>query len=123
MTEITKDNLSSFIEYYHGFHDSFISNINYDIKRSQIELFIDVHWSDTPSLKKDGTFETNNIKMRMIFKGVEHCNFKELFSWDYIDDVFINYIIIKNKEYICFASSEEEPFVYIVCDSIEYEEF
>ena len=122
MILITKDNLSSFIEHYHGFHDSYITNINYDIRLSKIELFIDVYWSGEPILKEDRTYETNKIKMKMIFNGVEQCNNKEIFSWDYISDVFIKYIKIKNKEFICFASDEKEPLVYIVCDNIEYEE-
>lgn len=122
MILITKDNLSSFIEYYHGFHDSYITNINYDIRLSKIELFIDVYWSGKPILKEDRTYETNKTKMKMIFNGVEQCNNKEIFSWDYISGAFIKYIKIKNKEFICFASDENEPLVYIVCDKIEYEE-
>jgi len=122
MISITKDNLSSFIEYYHSFHDSYITNINYDIRSSQIELFIDVYWSGGPILKEDGTYETNKTKMKMVFNGVEQCNNKEIFSWDYISDAFIQYIKIKNKEFICFASDEKEPLVYIVCNNIEYEE-
>lgn len=122
MILITKDNLSSFIEYYHGFHDSYITNINYDIKLSKIELFIDVYWSGTPILKEDGTYETNKTKMKMLFSGVEQCNNSEIFSWDYINNAFIKYIKVKNKEFICFASDEEEPLVYIVCDNIKYEE-
>lgn len=122
MILITKDNLSSFIEYYHGFHDSHITNINYDIMLSKIELFIDVYWSGKPILKEDRTYETNKTKMKMIFNGVEQCNNKEMFSWDYISDAFIKYIKIRNKEFICFASDENDPLVYIVCDNIEYEE-
>lgn len=122
MILITKDNLSSFIEYYHGFHDSYITNINYDIRLSKIELFIDVCWSGDPILKEDRTYETNKTKMKMIFNGVEQCNNKEIFSWDYISTAFIKYIKIKNKEFICFASDEKEPLVYIICDNIEYEE-
>ncbi len=122
MILITKDNLSSFIEYYHGFHDSYITNINYDIRLSKIELFIDVYLSGEPILKEDRTYETNKPKMKMIFNGVKQCNNKEIFSWDYISDAFIKYIKIKNKEFICFANDEKEPLVYIVCDNIEYEE-
>lgn len=122
MILITKDNLSSFIENYHGFHDSYITNINYDIRLSQIELFIDVYWSGNPILKEDGTYETNKTKMKMIFSGVEQCNNRQIFSWDYINDAFMKYVKIKSKEFICFASDEEEPLVYIVCDNIKYEE-
>lgn len=122
MNLITKDNLSTFIEYYHGFHDSYITNINYDIKNSQIEILIDVYWSGEPKLNKDGTYDTNKTKIKMKLNGVEQCNNKEIFSWDYINDAFIKYIKIKNKEFICFASDEDDPLVYVVCDSIEYEE-
>ncbi len=122
MILITKDNLQSFIEYYHGFHDSYITNINYNINNSQIELFMNVYWSAKPILKEDGIYDTNKTKMKIIFNGVEQCNNKEIFSWDYISDIFIKYIKIKNKEYICFANDEKEPLIYIVCDNIEYEE-
>lgn len=122
MILITKENLESFLEHYHGFHDSYITDIHYDIKCSKIEIFIDVYWSGVPIQKTDGTYETGRTKIKMIFNGVEQCNNKEIFSWDYISEVFIKHINIKNKEYICFASSEEEPLIYIVCDSIEYEE-
>jgi len=122
MSFITKDNLSSFIDYYHGFHDSYIASIHYDITNSQIEIFIDVYWSGEPVLKEDGTYETNKTKIKLIFNGVEQCHNKEMFSWDYITAAYIKYIKIKNKEYICFASDEKEPLVYIVCDSINYEE-
>ena len=89
---------------------------------SQIELFIDVYWSGNPILKEDGTYETNKTKMKMIFSGVEQCNNRQIFSWDYINDAFMKYVKIKSKEFICFASDEEEPLVYIVCDNIKYEE-
>lgn len=113
MIKITKENLNKFCSNYEDLHDAFITNINYDIFKSEIEVLI------------ENVFTLNNgkyLKMRLVFKGVEQCNNKEIFSWDYIMQAFIKYIKIKNKEYICFASDEEDPFVYIVCDSIEYEE-
>ena len=45
-----------------------------------------------------------------------------MFSWDYINKVFIKYIKLDNKEFICFASDEQDPVIYIVCESIKYEE-
>lgn len=122
MNKITKNNLDEFVKYYHGFHDSYITNINYDISKSEIELLINVYWSGEPVLKEDKTYDTNKTKMRMILNGVERYNTKEIFSWDFIYDAFIKYIKIDNKEFICFASNEQEPLIYIVCDSIEYEE-
>lgn len=122
MNKITKDNLDEFINYYHKFHDSYITNVNYDISKSQIELLINVCWSGKTILKDDKTYQTNKIKMRMILNNIEQCNNKEMFSWDYINEVFIKYIKLNNNEFICFASDEQEPLIYIICESVEYEE-
>ena len=122
MNKITKDNLAEFINYYHEFHDSYITNVNYDISKSQIELLINVCWVGKSILKENKTYQTNKIKMRMILNNIEQCNNKEMFSWDYINEVFIKYIKLNNNEFICFASDEQEPLIYIVCESVEYEE-
>jgi len=122
MNKITKNNLDEFVKYYLDFHDSYITNINYDISKSKIELFIDVCWSGQPVLKDDNTYQTNKTRMKMILNDVEQCNNKEMFSWDYIDEALIKYIKLDNKEFICFASDVKEPLIYIVCQSIEYEE-
>lgn len=122
MKKINKSNLDEFINYYHSFHDSYITNINYDISKSKIELLIDVCWSGQPILKSDNTYQTNKTKMKMILHDVEQCNNKEMFLWDYINEAFIKYIKLDNKEFICFASDAQNPLIYIVCESIEYEE-
>ena len=80
MILITKENLSSFMEYYHDFHDSYITNVNYNVKLSQIEVFIDVCWSGKPKLKEDRTYETNKTKIKMVFNDVKQCCNKEIFS-------------------------------------------
>lgn len=120
--EISRDNLQEFLDYYHYLHDSTISNINYDIYNSKIEMLIDVFWSGTPKLKEGKTYETNKTKLKIIFEGIEKCNNKEIYSWDFINNVFIKYIKLNNKEFICFAEEEEDPYIYIVCDKIIYEE-
>lgn len=122
MNKINKDNLNEFIKYYHSFHDSYIANINYNISESKIELLIDVCWSGEPILKDDGTYQTNKTKIRLILNDVKQYNNKEIFSWDFINKAFIKYIKLDNKEFICFASDENNPVVYIVCNNIEYEE-
>ena len=122
MILITKDNLLSFMEYYHNFHDSYITNVNYNIELSRIEVMIDVCWSGKPTLKENMKYETNKTKIKMVFNDVKQCYNKEIFYWDYIDKAFLKYIEIKNEEFICFASDENEPLIYIVCDNIEYEE-
>lgn len=118
MIKITKENINVFIDYYHNLHDSYITDVNYSISQSKIELLINVYWCGESTKKSD----TNKTKMKMILNGVEQCNIKEMFSWDYIYDAYIKFIKLHNKDFICFANDEEEPTVYIICDSIEYEE-
>lgn len=65
MDKLSKNNLSSFLEYYHGFHDSYITNINYNILKSQMEILVDVYWSSEPTLKEDGTYTTNKTKLKI----------------------------------------------------------
>ena len=122
MNKITKKNLDEFIKYYHGFHDSYITNINYDITNSKIELFMDVTWSGEPILKDDNTYDVNKTKLRMIFDDVQQCDIKEMYSWDFIMNCYLNYINFEDDEYICFANDEKDPMIYIVCEDIDYEE-
>lgn len=122
MKQITKENLNDFIHYYHAFHDSYITNINYSINKKEIEISFDITWSGEPTLKEDKTYETNKTKLKMIFKEVEQISIKEIFDWDYINEIFFKYIEKKDQEMLCFATDEEEPQVYIICNKIEYEE-
>lgn len=122
MNKITKDNLEKFIKYYHNFHDSYITNIDYDIYKSRIELLIDVMWSGQPILKDDNSYQTNETKLRIILYNVKQFNCKEMFSWDFVYEAFIKYIKLDNEEFICFASDEQQPLIYIICEYMEYEE-
>lgn len=119
MNKITKNNLESFLNNYLDLHDGFITNINYDITKSQIELLINIQWSRNP--KNINKYITKKRKMKIYFNRIEKCNNKELFSWDFIFKAYIKFIVIDNKEFICFANDETNPNIYIVCDTIEYE--
>ena len=119
---LNKDNLKQFLEYYHFFHDSYITNINYLINENKIELFIDICWAGEPILKDDKTYETNKTKLILTFNNIKQFNCKEIFSWDYIDKAYIDNIKINGKDYICFANNKENPLIYIVSDNIEYSE-
>lgn len=122
MNKIIKNNLLEFLEYYHYFHDSYITSINYDISKSKIEMLVDVYWSGTPTLREDNVYETNKTKMKIVFDSIEECNIKEVLPWDYISEIYMKYIKFDGKELICFSSDETEPIIYIVCANIEYEE-
>ncbi len=122
MNKIDKNNLLDFINYYHAFHDSWITNINYDIVNSKIEMSVCVDWSGKSIVKEDGKLDTNKVKMKVIFNDVEKCEIREYFSWDFIKNIYIKYITLDGKEFVCFANEEENPEVYIICNNIEYEE-
>ena len=116
MKKINKDNIGVFLNEYQYLHDSLITNINYNVLKSEIEIFVNAYRSKGQNIKDD------KVKIRMIFGNVEKCNNKETFSWDFISKVYFKYIKLENKEFICFAADEDNPSVYIVCDSVEYEE-
>lgn len=86
-----------------------------------IEMVVDVQWSGESKLKEDGTYETNKKQLKLIFEGVEKYINKEIFSWNFIYKVYFDYIKLNNKEFLCFANAEEDPFIYIICDMVRYE--
>jgi hypothetical protein len=116
LKEISKDNIEKYLNKYNFLHDGLITNINYDVLKSEIEVIIDAYYSEEQGIKD------NKIRIRMVFGNVERCNSKELFSWDFINEAYFKYIKIENKEFICFSDNEDNPSVYIVCDSVKYEE-
>lgn len=117
--KLSKNNLNKFLEYYHFLHDSYITNVNYLISEKKLELFVDVCWAGKPILKEDNTYETNKTKIRLIFNDIKEFSCKEIYSWDYINRVYVNYIRLDGNEYICFASSKDKPLIYVVCNEIE----
>ncbi len=42
MISITKDNLTPIMDYFHWFHDSYITDIKYEFKKNQIKIYIDI---------------------------------------------------------------------------------
>lgn len=122
MEQINKENIEKFMEYYHALHDSLVTEVNYSITKSQIEVLIDVFEAGEAEKKVDGESVAKKTKLRMIFDGVERCNNKEMFTWDYVDNAYMKYVTLEGKEFICFASDEVDPMLYIVSDSLKYEE-
>lgn len=121
MTPLTKENLNNFIDYVHNFHDSTIEDVKLDYKKSKIILDLNVFWSGTPTIKKDGTYETYRTKMKMYFEEIEQFRLQETYQ-DYIESALLKFIKIKNEEFFCFASDEQEPSIAIVSKKAFYEE-
>ncbi len=122
MKKLTKENLEEFLTYYNGLHDSLIRSVNYDIKTATMEMFIDVFWAGKPTLKKNNKYDTGKTKLKIVFNGVEKCNIKEIFSFDYIMNGYVRYVKWENKEYICFSDDEEKPKIYVLSDEMLFEE-
>ena len=95
---------------------------DYNIFDSKIEMLIDVAWSGKRFVREDGTTDTNKTKLRLVFNDVQQCDIKELYSWDFIMNCYLNYVTFEEDEYICFANDEKDPMIYIVCEDIDYEE-
>ena len=85
-------------------------------------MLIDVAWSGKRFVREDGTTDTNKTKLRMVFNDVQQCDIKELYSWDFIMNCYLNYVTFEEDQYICFANDEKDPMLYIVCEDIDYEE-
>lgn len=122
MTELTKENLDEFIFYYHGFHDSYIKEIKYNIEKKQIQFQIDVCWSGKASLKEDGYYETNPTKMKMICDGIETFKCIDFSSLDYISSADIKFIEVENRHLICFADYSDETSISFKCEKNYYED-
>ncbi len=121
MKQLTKENLISFKDNYHDFHDSYVKDVIYDFKKSHVDILLEVWWVGERIKKEYGTYEPNKIRMRLSCNNVFQYNFKEIFS-DYIDEAFLKYVKIKDKEYICFATDNKEPLISVICENMEYEE-
>ncbi len=122
MKKLTSENREDFLEYYHGLHDSSIKEMHVDLQNAKIELEIDVFWSGKPTLKKEGTYETNKTKIHLVFKHIHQFFYKELTAYDYIEDAYINDVKVDGEKFICFATDKDEPQIYIICKEIEYED-
>ena len=56
-------------------------------------------------LKKDGTFQTNKSKLKLIFKDIAKTNINQLGAYDDINNVYFKFIKLDNQDFICFADN------------------
>lgn len=119
---IKKSDIKKFMDYYHYFNGSCIKLINYNVSSSKISITIDISWAGNAKLKDDGTLDKEGIKMKMIFKGIKQFENKMISSKNVIEKAYLKYIKMGNKFYVCFATDESNPLLYIISDSMEFEE-
>lgn len=119
MQSINKENMEKFMEKYYNFHDCNFISIDYDIQNQKIEVLMQLFWLNTEN--KNLERYTNTLKL--VFKKIDECSIKEIESWDFILKAYLKYIEFKDLgERLCFASDEDNPLFYIICEEIEYEE-
>ena len=123
MNILTKDNIDEFMEYYHYLHDSSINKVDYNPIEEKIEMIINIYWSGEPTIKSDGTYDTDKSRIKMIFTGVNEYNDNQDYSS--IDDSSVEYYDKDGKELIGISLLcdylDEEPLIHVVCGKIEYE--
>ncbi len=83
-------------------------NVKYDVPKNKITIVF-----------KDNKLEYLNIKME--FLGIKECNIKEIFDWEEIGKIFLDYVRLEEMELLCFATADKSPNIYIVCDEIKYD--
>ena len=71
------------------------------------------------------TIDKNKIEVKiddtkLICEGIKECDIREYFSWEEIDKCYLDFVKFNNMDMICFATSNDNPSIYIVCDSIKY---
>ena len=100
MVKINNKNINSFLEDNKYFNKKSINAIKYDIDKNKIEVKID--------------------DIKLVCEGIKECDIREYFSWEEIDKCFLEFVKFNNMDMICFATSNDNPSIYIVCDCIKY---
>jgi len=100
MIKITNKNINEILEDNKYFNKKTIDILKYDIKKDTIDITID------------------NIKLSCI--GIKECDIREYYSWEEIDKCFLSTVKFNNMDVMCFATSNDAPSIYIVCDEIKY---
>lgn len=118
---MTKENINEFLSYYHYFHDSRINKIDYNIDEDKIDIYINACFAGQIFLE-DGVYNKSWRKIKIQLKKIIKCNIQEFYTYDDINELFLKFIKKNNQDFVCFATEEENPSIYIVCESIEYEE-
>jgi len=100
MKKITAKNLKEFLNEYNYLKGKTIDTIKYDITKDKIEILID------------------NIKL--VCTSIKECDIREYYSWEEIDKCYLDKVQFNNMDTYCFATNNDNPSIYIVCDEIKY---
>ncbi len=123
---LSENNYKQFLKYYNDFQNECIRQIEYDTKKSEIQIIFDVWTLDGSSLKNNNIYEGKPKKLKMIFKNISKFDKNNVPLNNYIDYTYMDFYHQNGKKLICFSLNsedpDEEPYLYITCETIEYEE-
>lgn len=108
MIKINKKNVEQFLTGINYLKDYKYHTIKYDVNNNKVSIIF-----------KNSNDEGKKIKLDFI--GIKECNIKEVFDWEVIDKIFLDYVHLEEMEFICFATSSQNPNIYVVCDEIKYD--
>ena len=108
MTKINKKNIKKFLLDFNYLDGYKYNNIKYDVIKNKVSIIF-----SNPKI------EGKNIKLE--FKDIKECNIKEVFDWEELSKIFLDYVKLEEMELMCFATSLKNPNIYIVCDEIKYD--
>ena len=100
MVKINSKNINNILEDNKSFKGNSIDSIKYDINKEKIEIIID------------------NIKL--VCKGIKECDIREYFSWEKMEECYLDIVKFNSMDMMCFATNKDNPAIYIVCDEIVY---
>lgn len=121
MKLIDRNNIEEFLEYYHNFHDATIESAIYDCSKATAKVIIKTFWVGENEIHYGKVVPKNKL-IKIVFNDVEKINIREMFSYDYIMEIYFKFITLDNKEFMCFADNDTNPNFYCVCESMEYDE-
>ena len=107
MIKISKNNIGKYLTDFNYMNGFMYLNVKYDVIKNKITI----------------TFRDNKkdrVSITLEFLGIKECNIKEVFDWEEISKIFLDYVNLEEMEFICFATSDKNPNIYIVCDEIKY---
>jgi hypothetical protein len=114
MKLINELNIDEFLNNYHNFHDGFIKSAIYDCDVDRVKIIIGINWV--------GEDNNKNHLVKLVFNNINSINIKELPKDNFINEIYLKYIKIKDNNYLCFADNDTNPKIYCVCEYMEFDE-
>ena len=117
MDKINKNNIEEIMKKYNNFHDSNFIKINYDIYNKTLEIILELYWE----MNESGEYERSKNNLNILFENVKECAIKEIYSWDFFNTAYMNFIVQDNSdEMICFSNDEINPLFYVISEKATF---